>query len=76
MTTQTLTLQRLAKLESATRLPALASAFVLAAIVVTRWSKQARTRTQLADLDPHLLQDIGLTAEQADAECRKAFWQI
>ncbi|MGJ8621578.1 MAG: DUF1127 domain-containing protein [Yoonia sp.] len=35
----------------------------------------ARQRRQLAALEPHLLQDIGITADAAKKESRKAPWQ-
>ena len=34
-----------------------------------------RERALLARLDPHLLRDIGLDADQAARECAKPFWQ-
>ena len=34
-----------------------------------------RDRRQLAQLDNHLLRDIGLTSDQAQAESVKPFWQ-
>lgn len=34
-----------------------------------------RQRRALADLDPHLLADIGLTAADVARECRKPFWR-
>lgn len=38
------------------------------------WMERARQRRQLADLDTHLLADIGVTAEQVRRECRRPFW--
>ncbi len=32
-------------------------------------------RCRLAELDDHMLRDIGLTREQVAAECRKPFWR-
>ena len=40
----------------------------------TAWQRR-QDRAQLARLDAHILQDIGLDAEQALAEARKPFWQ-
>ncbi len=37
--------------------------------------RNRRSRLQLAALTDHLLQDIGLTPEERDAEVRKPFWQ-
>lgn len=34
-----------------------------------------RQRRALADLDERLLDDIGVTRGQADAECRKPLWR-
>jgi uncharacterized protein YjiS (DUF1127 family) len=34
-----------------------------------------RERQQLARLDGHLLRDIGLDAQAAEAECTKPFWK-
>ena len=36
----------------------------------------ARQRRQLAELDPHILSDIGLTQAQAAAESRKTLWDV
>ncbi|WP_316012946.1 DUF1127 domain-containing protein [Roseobacter sp. HKCCA0434] len=41
---------------------------------VAAWMKRARTRRQLARLDPHLLADVGLDAAQAHAEAARFFW--
>lgn len=38
------------------------------------WILRRRTRKQLADLSPHLLEDIGLTQAQARAEANRPFW--
>lgn len=39
------------------------------------WLTRARTRRQLAQLDPSLRGDIGLGNEQALAEAKKPFWR-
>ena len=39
------------------------------------WRQRANQRTALAALDDRLLEDIGLTREQARAECDKPFWR-
>lgn len=36
----------------------------------------ARTRRSLADLEPHLLRDIGITPEQARAERGRPVWDV
>jgi uncharacterized protein YjiS (DUF1127 family) len=38
------------------------------------WSERNRQRRHLAKLDDWLLQDVGITREEADAEARKPFW--
>ena len=42
---------------------------------IVLWIRRARTRKQLAGLDPRLLCDIGLTRAEAQAEIRKPFWR-
>ncbi|MBL8662167.1 MAG: DUF1127 domain-containing protein [Candidatus Odyssella sp.] len=39
-----------------------------------RWAARARQRRDLADLDAHLLKDIGVTPGQAVRESAKPFW--
>jgi uncharacterized protein YjiS (DUF1127 family) len=39
------------------------------------WQVRQTTRTGLARLDDHLLDDIGLSARSRGAECAKRFWQ-
>lgn len=38
-------------------------------------AERARTRRDLADMNAHLLHDIGITPGQRTAEARKWFWQ-
>lgn len=38
------------------------------------WLSLWRERRTLAELDPYLLRDIGLSPEQVAQECRKSFW--
>jgi uncharacterized protein YjiS (DUF1127 family) len=44
-----------------------------------RWcascSARSRQRGALAELDDHLLEDIGITRQQASAEAAKPFWK-
>ncbi|MEL6551207.1 MAG: DUF1127 domain-containing protein [Pseudomonadota bacterium] len=75
MTTQTLTLNQLKQLDRHVRLPALATLFVLLALVVTKWAMRAQTRAQLRDLPSHILEDIGVTEAEARREADKRFWQ-
>jgi uncharacterized protein YjiS (DUF1127 family) len=42
---------------------------------VKKWRRNAKTRKQLANLDPSLYQDIGLTVTQIHHEIQKKFWQ-
>jgi uncharacterized protein YjiS (DUF1127 family) len=49
-------------------------AFALAQVVLT-WETRRQTRRDLARLDPHLLNDIGLTSRLAGSECEKPFWR-
>ena len=39
------------------------------------WQERAAMRRRLAELDRHMLKDIGLSRSQIDAEVRKPFWQ-
>jgi uncharacterized protein YjiS (DUF1127 family) len=45
---------------------------------IRRWearSRQRRALSELAELNTHLLKDIGLTREAAEHEAAKRFWQ-
>jgi uncharacterized protein YjiS (DUF1127 family) len=42
---------------------------------VQAWAVRHRSRQSLARLDDHMLRDIGLDRNEAQAECTKAFWQ-
>lgn len=46
---------------------------------IWRWcaacSDRSRQRTKLAELDNHLLEDIGVARQQASAEAAKPFWR-
>jgi uncharacterized protein YjiS (DUF1127 family) len=44
---------------------------------LSRWSERSRRRAAFGDLadDPHLLDDIGLTKQEAMDEANKPFWQ-
>lgn len=43
---------------------------------ITAWSRVARERRRLLDLDEHILKDIGLTAEEAHREASRPFWDL
>lgn len=42
---------------------------------VKLWHRRARDRRMLAQLDAHMLRDIGITREDALREARKPFWR-
>lgn len=65
----------IALLNSQSRLPTVAQAFVVAAVIVTKWDTYRRTRKTLSTLEPHVLQDIGVTARAAQDEAAKPFWR-
>lgn len=65
----------LAMLAASPRLPVLALVALRFAGAVTKWDQRHRTRHALAELDDHLLRDIGLTYAQARKESAKRFWQ-
>jgi uncharacterized protein YjiS (DUF1127 family) len=43
--------------------------------LVRQWLQRSRTRHDIAELDEHLLRDIGLTRLDVMVESRKHFWQ-
>ncbi len=43
--------------------------------VLREWLHRSRTRHEIAELDDHLLRDIGLTRFDVAVESRKHFWQ-
>jgi uncharacterized protein YjiS (DUF1127 family) len=45
------------------------------AVFLVEAAARRRDRRALAELDPHLLRDIGLTADEAKSEAGKPFWQ-
>ncbi len=51
------------------------AAFASTAATLKLWYQRARQRRRLAQLDEHLLRDIGITPEQARREARKPFWR-
>lgn len=44
------------------------------AMLRAAWRRH-RSRQQIADLDSHLLKDIGVTFAEAEAEANKPFWR-
>jgi uncharacterized protein YjiS (DUF1127 family) len=53
----------------------LVTAMGWAAALVARWIERARQRHALAELDDHLLRDIGVTRVEAAREVEKPFWR-
>lgn len=43
--------------------------------IVGGWRQRSRQRKQLAQLDKHLLDDLGLTEEMVKNEVAKPFWK-
>ncbi len=39
------------------------------------WQHRSTERTNLATMSPHLLKDMGISADEAAREVGKAFWQ-
>lgn len=44
-------------------------------LVLRLWHRRAVTRRDFAEIDAHLLFDIGVSKAQREAECRKPFWR-
>jgi uncharacterized protein YjiS (DUF1127 family) len=42
----------------------------------SRWYGRYLQRLDLAEIDDHLLRDLGLTRQDVRRECAKSFWQI
>jgi uncharacterized protein YjiS (DUF1127 family) len=56
-------------------LPPVSRVAFAVAQAVLNWEIRRQTRRDLARLDPHLLNDIGLTTRMAECECQKPFWR-
>lgn len=39
------------------------------------WHQRSRSRRRLRELDAFMRRDVGISAEDAEAEARKPFWQ-
>lgn len=65
----------LERLSARTTLPVSAKVAVHVADLLARWSETRRTRYELKYLPDSILDDIGLTREQADREAEKPFWR-
>jgi uncharacterized protein YjiS (DUF1127 family) len=47
--------------------------------IIATWDERIRVRRELEQMskdDPHLIDDIGLTRRQVEAEIAKTFWQV
>jgi len=66
---------QLMNLNTQTGMPLAARVAVKFAVAVTQWDTRRKTRRTLKELEPHLLNDIGLTRLSAQAEASKPFWQ-
>lgn len=55
---------------------ALGSALVRGFELLLDWQERSRQRHILMGLDDHMLRDIGLSRSEAEAEYRKAPWQL
>jgi uncharacterized protein YjiS (DUF1127 family) len=60
---------------SGTLLPPVSAALYALANIVRTWEERRITRQALKRLDAHMLQDIGLSDREAEAETAKPFWQ-
>jgi uncharacterized protein YjiS (DUF1127 family) len=43
--------------------------------VLTAWSQRWRQRTALAEMEPHIREDLALSLSDIDRECGKPFWR-
>ena len=43
--------------------------------LLARWYDRHLQRLDLAEIDNHMLRDLGLTREDVRRECAKSFWQ-
>lgn len=60
------------------RAPSLALSAPLGALraLLREWRHRSRSRRELAELDEHLLKDVGITRDQARTEIDKPFWRV
>lgn len=63
-----------ALLERSQALPPLSRVLMGLTVVVLQWEMRRRTRKSLANLDDHLLDDVGLSRFEAQQEWDKPHW--
>lgn len=74
MSTDNRSLMLLAALAADRRLPGGSKLLIWIAAQVALWVHNVKTRRELALMDPHLLNDIGMTELEARRELVKPFW--
>lgn len=70
-----MTYQQIETMTAHRPLPPMANAVFALAVTVLKWEQRQQTRRALKRLGADRLADIGLSQDQAQAECKKAFWQ-
>ncbi|WP_022703808.1 DUF1127 domain-containing protein [Pseudorhodobacter ferrugineus] len=70
-----MTYQQIEMMTAHRPLPPVANAVFALAVTVLAWEQRQQTRRALKRLDAQRLVDIGLSQDQARAECKKVFWQ-
>jgi len=70
-----MTYQHIETLTAHHPLPPLARTVFALAVTLLKWEQRQQTRRALRKLDPHMLADIGMSANDARIECKKAFWR-
>ena len=65
----------LTDLTSGTSLPPVSAALFAVANLVRTWEERRITRQALKHLDAHMLQEIGLSDRDAEAEVAKPCWR-
>ena len=73
MTSAASTVQR--SIAAATRPRGAQGVWAWSMAMLREWWRRSRTRSQIDELDEHLLRDIGLTRAAVQAESDKHFWQ-
>ncbi|WP_425050673.1 DUF1127 domain-containing protein [Psychromarinibacter sp. S121] len=56
-------------------LPPFSAAALRFVVMLVKWDERRRTRRSLGTLDPHLLDDIGVTRGEARTEAERPFWK-